>query len=218
MTTLAECLEAQDMRGRRLAVVLSNRFVRYTLAPWPTRSLGRQALQAWQRLALEATSGSMAGWRIAADASSYGQPQLVCAVPEQLLEDLHGLCAGNGLILGPVLPHFVVAWNRRRRRLVPGRLFGVADSDRIVFARHGERGWGSLRMLSARLDSARLVQLARREHALDGEGEFSVVLCAPGMKPQADSGTHAIDWEFSDPGDGAMHGMALGMISHVEPR
>jgi hypothetical protein len=211
LATLAECLQAHSAKGGRLAIVLSNRFVRYALAPWPTQSLGRRALQAWQRLALEATAGPMAGWRIAADAGTYGQSQLVCAVPEQLLADLHAVCARNGLVLGAVLPHFVLAWNRWRRRLLPGRLFGVADSDRIVFARHGQRGWGTLRMLSARLTAERLVQLARREHALDGENEFSALLHAPGMKPPADSPMHDIDWAFTNPGGDSMPGMGLDM-------
>jgi hypothetical protein len=212
LATLAECLQAENTRGRRLAIVLSNRFARYALAPWPTRSLGRRALRAWHRLALEAAAaGPMDGWRIAADAGTYGQSQLVCAVPEQLLVDLNALCARDGLVLGPALPHFILAWNRWRRRLVPGRLFGVADSDRIVFARHGKRGWDTLRMLSARLSAERLVQLARREHSLEGEDEFSALLYAPGMKPPADSQTQAIDWPFTDPGDDSTLGMGLDM-------
>ena len=82
---------------------------------------------------------------------------------------------------GALLPYFLYAWNRWYRRTGPGRLLGVSESDRIVWASHGPHGWQSLRVAAARAGAAELPVLAALEHRLLGlPGKPAAMLHAPG--------------------------------------
>ncbi len=176
--------ETGTLKRARVRVVLSSRFVRHALAPWPRTPLRGDEALAWDRLHLEAVHGGMDGWWIARDPGTFGRPWVVCAVQQDLLDRLHGLLTQKGLIMGPVVPYFVQAWNRWRRRLTAGQLFAVAESERVVLGCYGRGNWESLRMVSSWLTPEKLVALARRECALTGiSNALPMLLCAPGLAP-----------------------------------
>lgn len=180
-------IEAGTLGRARIRVVLSSRFVRHALVPWPRTPLHRDEALAWERLHLEAVYGSLDGWRIVCDPGAFGRARVACAVPQDLLDRLHDLLADKGLTMGPVVPYFVQAWNHWRRRLAAGQLFAVAESGRVVFGCYGRGGWESLRMVSSSLTPEKLIALSQRECALTGASNvLPVLLCAPGLSPDPD--------------------------------
>jgi len=209
-------VEAGRLHRARVCVVLSSRFVRHALVPWPQTPLRGDEALAWERLHLEAVYGDLDGWRVARDPGAFGRARVVCAVPQDLLDRLHDLLVDKGLAMGPVVPYFVQAWNRWRRKLAAGQLFAVAESERVVLGCYGRGGWESLRMVSSRLTPDKLVALAQRECALaGGSNALPMLLCAPGLFPDAsvlepDRGVEWLDSAHAD------QGPALGMARLME--
>lgn len=197
LQAMATWLDGRAMGRTRVSVVLSSRFVRYALIPWAPARLSREEQLAWTRLHFEAASGDMNGWRVSCDPGRYGQPSVACAVPEGLLTELQDLLAMRRLSMGAVVPYFVCSWNRWCRQLTAGALFGVAESDRIVFGHQGPGGWQSLRLLTARTDVEQLEAFVQREAALLGTSDtLSMRLHAPGLAPAGRHGapSQGIGW------------------------
>jgi hypothetical protein len=209
-------IETGKLSRARVCVVLSSRFVRHALVPWPQTPLRGDEALVWERLHLEAVYGGMDGWRVARDPGAFGRAQVVCAAPQDLLDRLHDLLVDKGLAMGPVVPYFVQAWNCWRRKLAAGQLFAVAESERVVLGCYGRGRWESLRMVSSRLTPDKLVALARRECALTGvSNALPMLLCAPGLSPDP-SGLepgHGVEWLASACAD---QGAALGMARFME--
>ena len=209
-------VEAGRLHRARVCVVLSSRFVRHALVPWPQTPLRGDEALAWERLHLEAVYGDLDGWRVACDPGAFGRARVVSAVPQDLLDRLHDLLVDKGLAMGPVVPYFVQAWNRWRRKLAAGQLFAVAESERVVLGCYGRGGWESLRMVSSRLTPDKLVALAQHECALAGvSNALPMLLCAPGLFPDAsvlepDRGVEWLDSAHAD------QGPALGMARLME--
>jgi hypothetical protein len=168
MDALRNWLDAAQVQRGRISIVLSSRFVRYALVPWQETYLKREEEDAWGRVHFEALYGDMKGWRIVSSPDRYGRAHVACAISVELGIHVRELCAVRRLSGGAVVPYFVACWNRWRRDVDPGRLFGVAESDSFVLGCHGPAGWESLRVLLAKATPDGLSVIAAREQVLQG--------------------------------------------------
>lgn len=183
LSALGDWLAAEKPRGmRRARMVVSAHEARFCLVPWPRRHLTAAQQQAWVRLHFEALHGDMHGWQTAQDAGAYGQACLACALPEELVAHWHGLCRRHRLSDALLQPYAVRVWNHWRHHARPGQLWGIAEADRIVWARQGTHGWAVVRCVKARADAGDLPALAMQELQLQGaEAVPCAVLHAPGQ-------------------------------------
>ncbi len=197
--SLANWLTVNHIVGGRASVVVSSRFVRCALVPWPSTELKREEGSVWARFHLETVHGDMTGWTEACDAGDFGQARVACALPAVFLRALSETLTARRIAVEAIRPTFVSSWNAWRKRIKPGHFFGVAESDRLVLGCRGQRGWDSLRVLSAKCSCDELITLVRREHVLMGQtGAPNAWLFTPGMAPIPSgavvSGLDGIQW------------------------
>ena len=195
-TALSAWMEKESIRAMRADLTLSAHYARFCLVPWTDKRLSKVDEQAWVRLHFEAAYGDMTGWQMAAEAGDYGQSQFACAVPLDLSTHWLQLCRSRRLTGGTLKPYFLHVWNHWRRRARPGQLWGIAESDRIVWAEVGSQGWRSLRAAAVRTEVGKLPTLANREQRLLGrEGPIAVVLHVPGQPGlSAQAEDTRVDW------------------------
>lgn len=178
---LAQWLTRNNHERGRASVVVSSRFVRYALVPWPSTELKRDEGSVWARFHLETVHGDMTGWTVACDTGEFGRARVACAMPDAFLHALRETLTTRKISADAIRPAFVNGWNGWRKLVKPGRFFGVAESDRLVLGCCGQRGWESLRVLSAKGSCDELIALVRREHVLMGKtGTPNALLFAPG--------------------------------------
>lgn len=178
---LGQWLTRNNIERVRASVVVSSRFVRCALVPWPSTELKRDEGSVWARVHLETVNGDMTGWTVACDAGEFGRARVACAMPDAFLHAVRETLFTRKISTDAIRPAFVSGWNGWRKRIKPGQFFGVAESDRLVLGCCGQRGWESLRVLSAKGSCDELIALARREHVLMGKtGTPNALLFAPG--------------------------------------
>lgn len=178
---LAHWLRRRDFARARASIVLSSRFARYSLVPWPPSQLTRDEASAWARFHLESVHGDMTGWTVASDTGEFGRAHVACALPDALLQVLRETLTQREIFTVAIRPAFVSGWNAWRKQIKSGQFFGVAESGRLVLGCYGHDGWESLRALSTRDSCHDLEALALREHVLMGKaGVPDVLLFAPG--------------------------------------
>ena len=204
---LARWLTRNNVEQGKASIVVSSRFVRYALVPWPSSDLSKEEGAAWARVHLETANGDMTGWTVACDSSEFGRAHVACAMPAAFLKALRDTMTARKISTEAIAPAFVTGWNAWRKRIKPGQFFGVAESERLVLGCCGHRGWDSLRVLSAKQSRAELTALTRREHALLGKsGAPRALLFAPGMAlshsvdvPNDDEGIQCLSLEDAEP-------------------
>lgn len=135
-----EALLDRHAPGGRLRVTLSHHHVRLFLAPSPPAWLKHQEMRVWLDGALAATLGDVGekgtAWRLAWDLTPPGQPIVVAAMPEVLLEGLHAVCQSRGIKLSGVRPWLAEAWQRRRGQLARATgWYAVLEPGRQVLLR-----------------------------------------------------------------------------------
>lgn len=213
VASLRNWLEAESLRRVRVRMTLSNRFVRYALVPWHGVVLKTSEEQAWVRLQFESLYGEMQGWRVACGRGSYGGAKVACAIPEELAIQLHSLRAARRMRGGSIIPYFVCCWNRWNPKVQKEQLFGVAESDRLVLACYGSKGWTSLRTLATAPTSQHVLSLVSRERVLLGtDDKFGTRVHIPGhVDVQSDTASDQdlVEWLGIEPtGDSAALAMA----------
>lgn len=203
LSVLDMWLAETKLRSARMRAAVSAHFLRCCLVPWPDQPLNAVQQLAWNRLHFETAYGDMQGWRIVLDPGAYGQSRLACALPADLVAAWHGLCRKHRLRDGRLRPYFVLAWQHWRREVRAGQLWGVAESDRVVWAVHGARGWVSVACAKAQADPELLPVLAARELQLQGgEGVQAVVLhAAEGTSAVAEVDGMPLRWLSAAPPD-----------------
>jgi hypothetical protein len=149
LPALDALLAETHLRGRA-HVTLSHHHARLYLLPAPAVRLRQREMQPWLRAQLADALGGNAAtdWRLTWDLPVPGQPILVAAVENALIDGLAATLARHGLSLAGVRPWLAAAWNRRRQ-------LGRAD------------GWYALlepgRMTLLRLARGRPVALRQRQ-------------------------------------------------------
>lgn len=179
---LANWLDAAQVPAGRISMVLSSRFVRLALIPWQDAYLQTDEENALRRIHFEALYGNMQGWRITSDPGRYGEAHVACAIPDALVIQVQALCTVRHLRCGAIAPYFVCAWNQWQRQVLPGQLWGVAESDSLVLGSRGPIGWTSLRILFTKPNPDSLMAAVARERVLQGRIEgHPPKLHVPGM-------------------------------------
>jgi hypothetical protein len=166
----------------RVAVVLSNHFVRYVLVPWNGQIKKEEEELAYARHCFEQVYGpSAAAWDIRVSASGKGGPRVACAVDARLLSTLDQIVAGAGMKLSSVQPYLMTAFNRWRDEMNGHSVwFVLAEQDRLCLSTLVEGRWTDLKNLHVAPDwIAELPTMLERQRLLsDLGGEVKVYLCA----------------------------------------
>lgn len=139
MQALEFLLDKHAVSGR-LRVTLSHHHIRLFLAPSPPAWLKHQEMRVWLDTKLAAALGDAGEkettWRLAWDLTPPGQPIVVAAAPESLLEGLHAVCRQRGIKLAGVRPWLADAWQRRRGQLARATgWYAVLEPGRQVLLR-----------------------------------------------------------------------------------
>lgn len=169
-------LAGHAFRAARARMAVSARYVRFCLIPWVDRRLSLEQERAWVRLQFETAYGDMQDWQATVDVGAYGQARFACALPADLIEQWNALCRRHRLAGGRLEPYFVRVWNRWRSRARPGQLWGVAESDRVVWGCIGRQGWSGLHCMRARTGTDALAELAARELRLLGDTSVDTLM------------------------------------------
>jgi len=162
-----ETLLDKHTASGRLRITLSHHHVGLFLAPAPPAWLKHEEMRAWIGAALAPALGESGnlgdqGWRLAWDLTPPGQPVVVAAMPNDLLDGLHAVCRQRGIKLIGVRPWLAEAWQRRRRQLARAT------------------GWYAVlepgRQVVLRLQNGRPVGLRQRQTGVDAASELDGLL------------------------------------------
>ena len=130
-------------------VVLSNHFVRYTLAPWSDQLAGaEEEQQMLARIRFEQTYGNVAKtWDIRMSDDDYGAPRLASAVDPDLLEALRTAFAATSLRLVSIQPWLMAAYNQWREQMrEPDCLLLLSEPGRLCVGQIKNRQWSQVRI------------------------------------------------------------------------
>jgi hypothetical protein len=170
---LASWLKEQQLRRATMSLVLSNRFVRFTLMPWSSAVSTASEEAELALAAFESRYGDMTGWAIQLDSASYGKTRIACAVDMALIDSVRRLCTLQNIACHAIQPAFVAGWNHlqhemKQSRANKGGIFAMAESNTLVMAIHNAGTWHSLRSISVHADRNLLPSLIERETLLQG--------------------------------------------------
>ncbi|AKU21526.1 hypothetical protein ACZ75_08630 [Massilia sp. NR 4-1] len=143
---LERWLRAQDVRGRRIRLILADSHARYALLPPSAIPLRAAEDAALLSARFGELYGEMMEWQMQAEAQRHGQARLACAMPAALAQGARALCRQSACHLISLQPYFIACWNRWRGR-VDGRegMLAVLAGDELVLAGFGRQGWRSIR-------------------------------------------------------------------------
>ncbi len=111
-------LERLNVRAGNATVVLSNRFVRYAVAPWQNQVSGGDVEVAFARHCFRQIYGVAADrWDVRVSPGAVGHPRVVSGVDQDLLDELRGAFSDTGLKLRSIQPYLMAALNKWRRKL-----------------------------------------------------------------------------------------------------
>jgi len=172
----------------RVAVELSNHFVRYALIPWSDALASAAEEEAYVRHHFAKIHGERAkSWAVRASAAPAGAPRLASAVDAGLIEAIKKSFAGKKAKLVSIQPALMSRYNACRNALpAQGAWLVVAEADRACVALHGARAWRTVQ--NAKGDWRTLLE--RERHRVEGEIP-ELVLLAGAPAPAAEAG-----WTF----------------------
>lgn len=160
----------------RVAVILSNHFVRYAVLPWTPSLSSEEEWLALAQHAFASTYGAVAAhWRVHVCSTGYRQPRVACAVDGEVLESLEALPR-----VVSIEPYLMAAFNSRRRAL-HGKTtwFVLQEPGRLTLSLFAKGAWKLIRTRQASADWRQsLADVLERESA-DCEIDCdSAVLCS----------------------------------------
>ena len=158
-----EALRGSAPTGK-VAVVLSNHFVRYALVPWNAQLAGEAEETAYVRHYFARIHGERAkAWSFRASPASAGQARLCSAIDAALLEEVKSAFKGRLVSLQPLL---MAAFNRARRAVPSGGAWLVmAEPERACVALYAKGAWQSVH--NGRGEWPELLE--RERHRIGGE-------------------------------------------------
>jgi hypothetical protein len=184
LALLAQWARGADWRHARVAVTLSNHFVRYALVPWRDDLDGAAERRAFVQHCFARVHGARAAdWELRLSETRYGAPAVAAAVEPDLLAALHAVARDAGWQLLSVEPLLAAAFNQARAAIAAERYwFALAEPGRLCVARIEGGEWRRLRC--QRLDADWQPDLARRlarERLLADGDEAPLYLYAPAL-------------------------------------
>jgi len=175
LTVLSQALRTRrEFQEARLAVVLSNAFVRYQLVPWSDAVENDAECGLYVRESFADVHGEPAlGWTYRIASTGPEAPWLAAAVDSPLAQQLEEVADATGSTLVSLQPQLMPAFNAARKTLGPGDAwFAQVDGDRLLLALVHKGQWaaiGNHRLGTASWQDA-LPPLAEREWQLYGSG------------------------------------------------
>src|SRR3954463_14363546 len=179
-----EKLEALQLGKARVAIELSNHFVRYALVPW-TEALSTPAEEeVYVRHHFAKIHGERAkGWAVRASEAAPGAPRLASAVDGALIVTLKKVFAAKKAKLASIQPLLMARFNAARGALPrDGAWLVIAEPERACIALHGGRSWRTVQNAKGPWRAT----LQRERHRVEGPVP-SLVLLAGEALPANDS-------------------------------
>jgi hypothetical protein len=177
---LAAKVTAGALANADVTLVLSNRFVHYTVVPWSDSLGSKEEELAFARHCFARVHGSAADdWEIKLETVKPGEPRLACAIEQPLIEALNTRMSPLASRYRSLQPHLMASFNRWRG-LLGGRpgWFVVAEPGLLSVALLGGGQWHSVRTLKVGADWAQELTgvLSREECLIDGPTQSDEVL------------------------------------------
>jgi hypothetical protein len=185
---LAAKVAAGELARAEVTLVLSNRFVHYTLVPWSDALGGKEEELAFARHCFARVYGSeVEAWALNLSPAGPGQARLACAIEQKLVDALSTCLAALGSRYRSLQPHLMASFNRWRARLGerPAWLV-VAEPGLLCLALLQGGCWQSVRTLKVGPDWIEQLPgvLAREECLIDSQTECDQVLVFAPDGPQ----------------------------------
>ena len=147
LAALDESLTGFAEPGTRATVVVSSRFVRYTVVPWSDNVITAPEQFEFARHCFTKLYGEMtAGWEIRISGGGFRRNALASAVDGQMLRAIEKGLAAQGIPVTSIQPNFMAACNRFRRQLkgYENGCIAVLEPGRVALGIFDAAGWNTL--------------------------------------------------------------------------
>lgn len=151
LRVLEAALQNGVYRKSRATVIVSNRFMHYTLIPWSEALSDESEEMLFARHTFKEIYGSDAdSWELRIDSNSAGMARMACAVDARLLAALRGLFGRLKIVLQSIQPHLMTAYNSCRAVLRDRSAWLVlAERGNLCLALLQEGKWTWVRTIRA---------------------------------------------------------------------
>jgi hypothetical protein len=180
-----ERLSALELGRARVAIELSNHFVRYALVPWTDALSSSAEEEAYVRHHFAKIHGAerAKGWSVRASEAAPGEPRLASAVDAALIAALKKTFETKKARLVSIQPALMARFNEARGVLPKdGAWLVIAEHERACIALHGGREWRTVQNAKGPWRAT----LERERHRVEGPVP-SLVLLAGATPPANDS-------------------------------
>jgi hypothetical protein len=161
LAALDALLAQAKWQDAAVRVVVADHWVRYAIVPWSAALSGDAERLTHARHVLTGIYGDVVSqWTVTLSDGRPGRPQVACAIPAALLEELQVILARHKLPLRSLQPQLVSAYNHWRSRLPDGGAWFVSiEQGTLAAARLANGGWD--RVHSVRIGADWAVELRR---------------------------------------------------------
>jgi hypothetical protein len=129
---LSALLATLEGRTGKVAIALSNRFVRYIVAPWQDQLAAGGMESAFARHCFRESYGAAADqWDVRVSSAPLGQPRIASAVDVELLDAIRQEFARTRLKIRSIQPQLMAAFNKWRHKLDGRASFFVVVEDQF---------------------------------------------------------------------------------------
>jgi hypothetical protein len=147
VAALDEMLSGFPGPGIPATVIVSSRFVRYTIVPWRDNVVGAPEQAEFARHCFRNIYGETAAdWEIRVSSDGFRRNALASAVDAQMLGAVEKSLAGSGIPIASIQPNFMAACNRFRRELSghESGCIAVLEPGRVTLGIFDKSGWRTL--------------------------------------------------------------------------
>lgn len=155
LTVLDQALREAGTDGAQVAIVISNRLVRYAVTPNPDSANNRQELDLMARYAFERTHGeTVKDWDIRLSDAAPGKTGLASAVDRALIEASIAAVTANGGRVSAIQPYLMAAFNRIGNPHAGRRsgIFVMVEPERLCQLAWQNGGWSAVQQGHAGAD------------------------------------------------------------------
>ena len=136
LTALDGLLAKREWQGAVARIVVSDQWVRYAIVPYSAALSGEEERLTHARHVLTGIYGVVVShWSVTLSDSRPGSPQVACALPANLLEELQLLLARHRVPLRSLQPQLVSAYNHWRSSCPTAAWFRVLEPPRASAGR-----------------------------------------------------------------------------------
>jgi len=140
--------EALQKSGKRIRLVLSNHFVRYTALPWQADIISRQDWVAIAEHDFRKRYGQVAeGWKVCVSLNGFGHNVVAAAIDESLIDGLNDIAQEHGYKLVTIEPILMAAL----KQLLPNedkQWLLIAEPERVLLCEIEGKEWQRFSVIS----------------------------------------------------------------------